>query len=468
MAGKGSSKVTKIKKYRKPLNINIGMVIFAGIFLYVCICISMYFKDNHIRPYEVREGSLSSENLYTGIIIREENIITAEASGYVNYYAREGERVAVGNLVYTVDETGRLSDYINSEELGTNVLSDSDLLQLKSEIVNFVHGFTPENYASTYSFKYAVKGTVLKFANVSLMDSINDLNNGELRSMVTLARAPQSGIVMYWTDGYEALKPSEVTANMLKTSDYEKNQLLSNELIATEDAVYKICSNENWFLVIQVDEARAAELEQAEVVKVRFMKNQNESWANISILYNSDGNIYAQLSFTNSMISFVNDRFLEVELLLHEETGLKIPNSSIVEREFFLIPEAYITRSGSTDSYGVLRETVLEDGTPSTAYIEVSIYSLVDGEYYVDAGALQSGDHLFMPDSTETYTVSKRDTLTGVYNMNKGYADFKQIEILYHNEEYSIVRSNTEYGLNVYDLIVQDASSVTADQFIYK
>ena len=468
MAGKGSSKVTKIKKYRKPLNINIGMVIFAGIFLYVCICISMYFKDNHIRPYEVREGSLSSENLYTGIIIREENIITAEASGYVNYYAREGERVAVGNLVYTVDETGRLSDYINSEELGTNVLSDSDLLQLKSEIVNFVHGFTPENYASTYSFKYAVKGTVLKFANVSLMDSINDLNNGELRSMVTRARAPQSGIVMYWTDGYEALKPSEVTANMLKTSDYEKNQLLSNELIATEDAVYKICSNENWFLVIQVDEARAAELEQAEVVKVRFMKNQNESWANISILYNSDGNIYAQLSFTNSMISFVNDRFLEVELLLHEETGLKIPNSSIVEREFFLIPEAYITRSGSTDSYGVLRETVLEDGTPSTAYIEVSIYSLVDGEYYVDAGALQSGDHLFMPDSTETYTVSKRDTLTGVYNMNKGYADFKQIEILYHNEEYSIVRSNTEYGLNVYDLIVQDASSVTADQFIYK
>ncbi|MDE6063034.1 MAG: hypothetical protein K2G20_00380, partial [Lachnospiraceae bacterium] len=279
---------------------------------------------------------------------------------------------------------------------------------------------------------------------------------------------PQSGIVMYWTDGYEALRPSEVTANILKTSDYEKNQLLSNELIAMEDAVYKICSNENWSLVIQVDEARAVELEQAEVVKVRFMKNQNESWANITILHNSDGNIYAQLSFTNSMISFVNDRFLEVELLLHEETGLKIPNSSIVEREFFLIPEAYITRSGSTDSYGVLRETVLEDGTPSTAYIEVSIYSLVDGEYYVDAGALQSGDHLFMPHSTETYTVSKRDNLTGVYNMNKGYADFKQIEILYHNEEYSIVRSNTEYGLNVYDLIVQDASSVTADQFIYK
>lgn len=168
------------------------------------------------------------------------------------------------------------------------------------------------------------------------------------------------------------------------------------------------------------------------------------------------------------MVSFVNDRFLEVELLLHEETGLKIPNTSIVQREFFLIPESYITKSGDTDSYGVLREAVLEDGTRSTEYVKVSIYSLVDGEYYVDADVLKSGDHLIMTDSTETYTVSKRATLIGVYNMNKGYADFRQIEILYQNDEYAIVKSNTSYGLNVYDLIVQDASCVSADQFIYK
>ena len=92
----------------------------------------------------------------------------------------------------------------------------------------------------------------------------------------------------------------------------------------------------------------------------------------------------------------------------------------------------------------------------------------MDGEYYVDADVLKSGDHLIMTDSTETYTVSKRATLIGVYNMNKGYADLRQIEIRYQNDEYAIVKSNTSYGLNVYDLIVQDASCVSADQFIYK
>lgn len=467
MSGK-ETKVTKIKKYRKPLNINIGMVIFAVIFIYVCICIGMYFKDNHIRPYEVREGSLSSDNLYTGVIIRDEKVVEASSAGYVNYYAREGERAAVGNLIYTVDETGRLSDYINSEELGENALSDAELAQLKSEIVNFTQGFSPENYNVTYDFKYDVDGTVLKLANSSLMESIAELDSGDFGNAVHLSYANDTGIIMYWTDGYENLVPESVTETILEKKEYEKKQLISNELIAAGDAVYKVCNSENWSLVIKIDENKAIELEEAEYVKVRFMKNQEESWASVTIFHNADGNIYAQLSFTNSMVSFVNDRFLDVELLLHEETGLKIPNTSIVEREFFLIPETYVTKSGETNSYGVLRETVLENGTNSTEYVEIDIYSLVDGEYYVDAGVIQSGDHLFMPDSTQTYTVSKRATLIGVYNMNKGYADFRQIEILYQNEEYAIVKPNTEYGLNVYDLIVQDASSVKVDQFIYE
>ena len=84
----------------------------------------------------------------------------------------------------------------------------------------------------------------------------------------------------------------------------------------------------------------------------------------------------------------------------------------------------------------------------------------------MDASVLNAGDILYKLDSQETYTVSKRATLLGVYNMNKGYADFKQINILYQNEEYAIVKANTRYGLNVYDYIVLDAEAVSDDQFI--
>ena len=72
-----------------------------------------------------------------------------------------------------------------------------------------------------------------------------------------------------------------------------------------------------------------------------------------------------------------------------------------------------------------------------------------------------------MPDSQEKYTVSRKGTLMGVYYMNKGYADFRQIQILYQNDEYSIVKSNTDYGLNVYDYVVLNADTVHEEQFIY-
>jgi hypothetical protein len=68
----------------------------------------------------------------------------------------------------------------------------------------------------------------------------------------------------------------------------------------------------------------------------------------------------------------------------------------------------------------------------------------------------------------EKYAISKTGSLIGVYNINKGYADFKQITILYQNEEYAIVKPNTVYGLNVYDYIVLDAATVSDNQFIYQ
>jgi hypothetical protein len=93
---------------------------------------------------------------------------------------------------------------------------------------------------------------------------------------------------------------------------------------------------------------------------------------------------------------------------------------------------------------------------------------MYDDEYYVDESTFKIGDYIVKPDSDEKYPISKQGALTGVYNINKGYADFKQITVLYQNEEYSIVKSNTKYGLNVYDYIVLKGDTVDVDEFIYE
>lgn len=467
---KRSKKNTKIKKYKKPLNLNIGMIIFGAMFLYVIICVVMYFQTSHIVRYEVKEGSLATNNIYRGIVLRSESVVNTEVAGYVNYYAREGERVAKDDLVYIIDETGRLNEEVEDSSMGENSLSERELAEFRSEIVNFMHSYDSRNYKTTYDFKYSLKNTVLKLANVNMLQNINGQDGASgIANIVNFCNAPMTGIVAYWTDGYEDLTADAVTADVFDNKEYEKKQLVGNELLAIGDPAYKLSTDEKWSIVIPIDAERGAQMEQEEYVKVRFLKNQYESWGEAKLLNNSDGNTYLQLTFTNSMISFVGDRFLDVELIINDEIGLKIPNSSIVEKEFFLIDEAFVTAEGNNGMGGVIRQCYLEDGTISSEYVEVSVYSYdeKEGVYYLDAASvLKAGDVLYKTDSQETYTVSKRATLIGVYNVNKGYADFKQINILYQNEEYAIVKANTQYGLNVYDYIVLNAESVQDDQFI--
>ena len=444
------------------------MLIFATIFIYVVICVIIYFQAQHIVGYSVKEGSLTSNTIYKGIALRSEEIITSTDAGYVNYFAREGERAAYGNLIYTIDETGKLSDYIKSNESGENTLSDSDLSELKTEIVSFAGNFDCRDFSSVYNFKYNVEGTVMKLANYNILENVDALNGASGTALINYCYAPDSGIVIYSTDGYEDLTLQDITKEHFDQDAYEKTHLVNNELIAKGDPVYKLSTSEDWSIVIPVEADLAAQLEEAEYIKVRFLKNQYTAWGQVTTNTNEAGDTFASLTFTNSMITFCTDRFVDIELLLEDESGLKIPNSAIVEKEFFIVPKEYVTLGGNSGNSGVLLETYDENGNATTEFVETSIYEETETEYYLDDTVLRAGNYLIKPDSTDKYAVSKTGTLIGVYNINKGYADFKQIIILYQNDEYSIVKSNTAYGLNVYDYIVLDASTVKDNEFIYE
>lgn len=458
-------KVNKQKKniLRIP---NVAMVIFALILVYIIVSIVGYFNAKHIVPYEVKEGSLSTNNLYRGIALRNEKIIYADDAGYINYYAREGERVGVGNLVYTLDESGKLADYLNENKDNENRLSDKDLFELKTEIEGFVSNFDRTNFSPVYDFKYTMEGTVLKMANANVLSNIDTINSSGISDLISFCTAPDTGIVVYSTDGMEEVKFEQFTKELYNEENYKREQLINNDLIADGDAVYKLSQSEDWSIVIPVEKEKADELKELEYVKVKFLKNQNTSWGEVSTYTNPDGETFVKLGFTNSMVTFCTDRFIDIELITEEDTGLKIPNSAIVEKEFFIVPKTFVTNGGSSGNPGVMREGYTEDGTLTNDFIETTIYHETETEYYLDDSVLRMGDDLTKNEGMERHSIQKKGTLIGVYNINKGYADFKQINILYQNDEYAIVKSNTRYGLTVYDYIVLDASTVVEDEII--
>ncbi|HIZ66782.1 MAG TPA: hypothetical protein H9809_12950, partial [Candidatus Blautia pullicola] len=189
----------------------------------------------------------------------------------------------------------------------------------------------------------------------------------------------------------------------------------------------------------------------------------------------------ARIDLINGMSRYASDRFLEVELVINTQSGLKIPVSSIVEKEFYTIPRDFLTKGNNDESEGFIRE-VRSGNSSSSEFVDAVIYRQVDadgkeitaetqdnpgGQCYVDKTTFKEGDVLKKPDSGETYTVGKTGNLQGVYNMNKGYAVFRQIEILDQNEEYCIVSQGTSYGLQAFDYIVMDGSTVEEEEILY-
>ena len=449
----------------KTMN-KLEFLIFGAMMVYLIVVVVSYLNSEKIRGYEIKMGSLSETKTYTGIAIREEEVLVSPYTGYINYYVREGERISTRDTVYSIDESGKLANLLNSGELGENNYTDEELTELRSEIIQYDRGFENKEFESIYDFKYDIQGAVIKLVNIDMYKSMETLSQTSLSGMVNMCTAGKTGYIVYNTDGYEDITVDQLTAEDFDRTNYEKKRINNNELVEANTTVAKLITEEDWSLVIQVDEDRAVALEEAEYVKIKFLKTQESSWAKVTI-HRKGNEVYAELGFNNSCNNFCTDRFVEIELVINDEEGLKIPNSAIVEKTFFIIPAEYMSKGGENGNYGVIKESFNEDGNVEYKFVETTVYNSDEKEFYVDNENLSVGEYIYKPDSAEKMPISKSGKLIGVYNMNKGYADFKQITILYQNDEYAVVSSNTKYGLTVYDRIVLDASSVNTDDFVY-
>ena len=99
-------------------------------------------------------------------------------------------------------------------------------------------------------------------------------------------------------------------------------------------------------------------------------------------------------------------------------------------------------------------------------FIATDIYYSTEECYYVSEDALSKGTKVIDPAGGESYVISDEEKLQGVYNINKGYAVFRMIDILYQNDEYAIIARDTSYGLSQYDHIALDGSLIVENEVI--
>ena len=413
-----SGKVVPIPRFFSALNV--GTLLFGLILVYILITLIFYLTQEHVTGYEVVRGTISGNYRYRAIALKDEEIETANESGNITYYAREGAKANVGMMVCAVGGIGAAQ--AGDTSVVTD-LSDEDMKDAKDEMSIFAINFDRNVFSDVYDFKSDMQGVILQ---ATIDENAGDYVSGSYE-------APLPGFVVYSTDGLEGLTADKLSEDKFDQSSYTRNNLRLRSTVSAGDPVYKLVTNDTWSVCFPVNDRLKTDLEGITKISIRFLKDNISFSAPLELVRGLDGT-YGKITLKSSLVRYVTE---------NENT----------QSEVFLI-----------------RETFAKDGSSSTSNVTATVYSRnrEKGYYLINPGLFNVGDYVVMPGTSRKYQISDDvfETIQGVYNINKGYTIFREVNIIDENEEFCIVDPSNVYGLSAHDRIVLDASQVDSDEII--
>ncbi len=167
-------------------------------------------------------------------------------------------------------------------------------------------------------------------------------------------------------DGYENLTTDNITDEMFDKANYSVTELSGNQKIDAGQPVYRLVTDEEWTVTVRLTSDLAQTFqkkmngEDSLSVEVRFLKDNKDLWGTMR-LTEKKNDIYANITFKDSMIRYADERFVNIELILEDESGLKIPKTSVTEKDCYAVPIDYITSGGASQNEGVYRQTTKKE-----------------------------------------------------------------------------------------------------------
>lgn len=417
--------------------------------------------------YEVKEGSNTEDNLVTGLIIREEELVYSNSAGYITYFQKEGARVNKNASICSIDDSKQIYDIIMSGETPVN-LSKEDIVEIRHDIKKFDRYFSANNYQYLYDFKEDTKNTVDELLNNAMLQYGETLiEETGLTSSYQAVKTNKTGIITYYSDTYETVTESNITKELFQKDKYKRTSLKSVDMVMNNSPIYKLVTSDTWSILIMLTDAQYQKLKDIPQIKITILKDDFTTTAKLSLFQNGN-NYFAKLSMDKYLSNYLSDRFLDIELSIKAVSGLKIPVSAVVEKQFYLVPLDYFTTGGETSTNGIVKETYnTNTGEVTPVFVPTDIFYEDDKYGYIDARLFNPGTWIQSTNGSGRYQITQVDSLTGVFNVNLGYAVFKRIEIIDSNNEYCIINKNTKYGLSLYDHIALVGARAVEQAIIY-
>ena len=440
---------------------NIGFIVFAIIFVYLTISIIVNLLKENVSVCRVEQGQIVSSASFTGICLRDEDVILASDDGYINFYVGEGDKVSEYGKIYLLNSNPPVESEVPNSQTSKALL---DYSEMRDQITVFSKNYTDSQYGQIYSLKTSMHSLSTE------MISDSEIKNHEIKSTDgKIVHSPSSGIVSYSYDGHENMTIADINNELFYHGINETVQVDPYTYIQKDQPICKLVNDHKWQIVIPLTDEHVQALSNTKNVDIIFTKDNIESDADLYIYEAADGS-YGVLTLNDYMVRYISERYIDIEIIFNQVSGLKIPTSALLQKDFYKIPIQYLIEDNRSYESGFYCERVDEDGNVTADFRTTGIYYQDDSHFYVSTEDFELGDYIGKINSDkkdDRFQIGATGKLDGVYNVNKGYTQFEIVKILHKNKDYCIVQENFEYSVDLYDNIVLNSENVSEDQIVY-
>ena len=456
------------KRRRKTkIHWNIGMIIFVVILVYILLNVILFLGKKKLTVYKVTEDKITNTLSFTGIAIRDEELLKASQSGYITYYVEEGKRIKKSGTVFTVDKDQKVQDAFVSQvqqlEKNKKVIDDEEI---QHKITDYQSVYSDHKFSTVYDLKYDLKNAILNLSEDSMKTVIEAVKQKLGDTSFETQKSTSSGVTQFYSDDFDGKSAKDITSKDFDQSQYRVQRYNTSDKVKKGKVVARINKSEKWQIVIPLEADQYRMLKDKSEVSVRFLQDQTTATATVEVA-KKGSSYFGYFKFNDYAVRYINERYLEIDVTLDSYKGLKIPNTSIVKKKFYQVPVKYLTKGDDSAKEQFTVRDTSNKGDVTVEQKSFTIYGRTKDYCYLDPEEVGENVVLQAMDSKDTFLIEKMKTLKGVYCTNQGYADFRPIDILIEKDDYSIIANDTNQGVSRYDFIVLDGTTIKENQIIY-
>ena len=325
------------------------------ILLLVFVSFIIYLVDNWRitkETYTVREGIVENSIETESTIIKDEKTIYAHSSGNVSFYKENGEKIKSGILIaeqFNDKNSKDITDEISVIDKVIGIKTDEAITGKSSEKIYYEE--TEKNIQKMiFDQDYNILLETVSTMNGDFNDIYSGYENYSVEELAVLKStltsdissnsisyySPRGGLVSYCFDGME----EEYTIDRLETlniNDIQKedytlvNQV--NSYIQHGDPLFKIIDNYKWYLTVELDKDSADLIRDDRYLKIRLKKIDKKLYGTSYSLVDYGEKSLLILMVDRYLYDYLDDRYINVDLILKEYEGLKLTKESMVEYE---------------------------------------------------------------------------------------------------------------------------------------